>query len=85
MPVNSTRACILPLLILLLSACASTPDPKLRGHSTQVTGLGEDYSDASASLKAAANDVLFQAIGLVGTPYRYGGNSPEAGFDCSVQ
>jgi len=83
MPVNSTRACILPLLILLLSACASTPDPKLRGHSTQVTGLGEDYSDASASLKAAANDVLFQAIGLVGTPYRYGGNSPEAGFDCS--
>ena len=31
----------------------------------------------------AANDVLFRAIGLVGTPYRYGGNTPQSGFDCS--
>jgi len=30
-----------------------------------------------------ANAVLMRAIGLVGTPYRYGGNTPEGGFDCS--
>jgi len=30
-----------------------------------------------------ANDILFRAIGLVGTPYRYGGNTPDGGFDCS--
>lgn len=30
-----------------------------------------------------ANNVLFRALGLVGTPYRYGGNTPESGFDCS--
>lgn len=32
---------------------------------------------------AKANAVLIRAIGLVGTPYRYGGNTPEGGFDCS--
>jgi len=32
---------------------------------------------------AGANDILFRAISLVGTPYRYGGNTPKGGFDCS--
>lgn len=31
----------------------------------------------------AANAILMRAISLVGTPYRYGGNTPEGGFDCS--
>jgi cell wall-associated NlpC family hydrolase len=32
---------------------------------------------------AASQAVVFRALGLVGTPYRHGGNTPEAGFDCS--
>ena len=34
-------------------------------------------------IAANPNDILFRAISLVGTPYRYGGNTPETGFDCS--
>lgn len=32
---------------------------------------------------ASVQDVLDQAVEMLGIPYRRGGNSPEAGFDCS--
>jgi cell wall-associated NlpC family hydrolase len=31
----------------------------------------------------ALNDLAFYALSLAGTPYRYGGDTPETGFDCS--
>lgn len=42
-----------------------------------------DWPLVPASDPAAANAVLMRALGLIGTPYRYGGNTPESGFDCS--
>jgi cell wall-associated NlpC family hydrolase len=59
--------------LMLLHACAGVPE---RAHS--VPALAAPRGDP-----ARANDVLFRALGLVGTPYRYGGNTPEGGFDCS--
>jgi hypothetical protein len=29
------------------------------------------------------SDVVVQALSLLGTPYRFGGSSPDSGFDCS--
>ena len=56
------------LLALLLAGCGAQ-QPATR--------------PAAVADPAAANAVLFRAIGLVGTPYRFGGNTPEGGFDCS--
>lgn len=42
-----------------------------------------DWPPVAPADPAAANAVLIRALGLVGTPYRYGGNTPEGGFDCS--
>lgn len=56
---------------LLVSCATSPPSPPAR------------RSQSAELAPRRANDVLMRAIGLVGTPYRYGGNSPQGGFDCS--
>ena len=38
---------------------------------------------AQASETSLIKSVLQRAFSLIGTPYRYGGSSPDAGFDCS--
>jgi cell wall-associated NlpC family hydrolase len=65
------RCLALALLTCLLGACGSAP------RRTEAPLL------AGTPRADAANAVLFRAMSLVGTPYRYGGNTPEGGFDCS--
>jgi cell wall-associated NlpC family hydrolase len=67
----TTRVALL-LLAALLTACAGRPSAPQPIVHVPV-----------ASIDRGAEDVLFRALGLVGTPYRYGGNTPAGGFDCS--
>lgn len=64
-------------MALLLGGCSTAP-PVQRGFA------GFDSATLPSRLsQAQADDITIYALGLVGTPYRYGGNTPDAGFDCS--
>jgi cell wall-associated NlpC family hydrolase len=75
-----TRAATIACLLLpaLLAACGGG-NVRPTARSTPARA----WATLAPADPAAANAVLMRAISLVGTPYRYGGNTPGGGFDCS--
>lgn len=64
----------------LLAACGGKPQTVRKPPPSPPARV---WPHVDPDNPGAANAVLMRAISLVGTPYRYGGNTPDGGFDCS--
>lgn len=66
---------------LLASAPVEIATPDTAPLAAQLQALQQ--AQAAPTTSARIKSVLQRAFALLGTPYRWGGTSPEGGFDCS--
>ncbi len=73
---------LLCLLLAFMSASCAAVEPAPENTSAQ-TELTTASTEANEPWPDRAREVLINALSLTGIRYKYGGNSPETGFDCS--
>ena len=74
-------------MAIFLSACGTPPKPPATGSTASLpTQPSQTYRDTryfKLHDERAAQEIVLYALGLLGIGYRFGGNNPEAGLDCS--
>lgn len=85
---SSRRAALALLSAGLLAGCASRPAPRATAGGGAVARRAPadpvPATQAPLALDPAEREgAVAQALLLINTPYTYGGNTPQGGFDCS--
>lgn len=55
----------------------------LRAESELPEGFAEESGKSAQSAFISHDDMVLAALSLIGSPYKYGGDNPDTGFDCS--
>ena len=79
-------ACLLVFGALLLTGCATSSDDRsawLDPQGSRTAKVDLDELDPVTAIAAAQHPLTKQALTHLGINYRYGGDAPDEGFDCS--
>ena len=84
MRLKTTRFTVITLLALAMNAYAAPSQQadeldKLLAEK----GLLSQMDQVRQNVSNKASDLVFNAMGFMGVPYKRGGNTVESGFDCS--
>lgn len=58
-------------------------DPASSSGDSALTRAEKTLRDLGSKARDAASDITSYALGLIGVNYKFGGNTPEQGLDCS--
>lgn len=71
-------------LLLSLSAFSATAAPTSEELDRFLADSANQIQNVGKSVRDSASALVSTAMGFIGVPYRYGGNSAETGLDCSA-
>lgn len=72
------------MAVFVLSSPARAEPSSADGSSFSLQGFsGERVAEHASAAADAVTDLIDNGFSLLGIKYRFGGNSPQSGFDCS--
>ncbi|MCZ2135026.1 MAG: C40 family peptidase [Burkholderiales bacterium] len=76
-------ASTLVALAFAVSALPSHAEPSVAANDTAIHRAEKTLRDFGSKARDTAGDITSYALSLIGVNYKFGGNSPEQGLDCS--
>lgn len=83
MPPAPTRRMARLALATGMAALVTLSAPVAADNASFAVSARETVSDVAGKVRDGAQDLAVYALGLLGVRYRFGGESPESGLDCS--